>query len=697
MLTGDKHCVQALAVFIQHIVNNTLPAAVRELLTTSYVVSLKKPESDGRRPIAIGDMFVRLAARFALCQVSRAAQDAMRPSQFGAGQPDGATQIVQSVQHLLSTPCTTTLPLGRPLACLRIDIRNAFNAIDRAAVLKAVYDRPELACCWRTVAFGYGQPSKLLMQCDETVPDSEAYIESSMGVRQGDPLAAMLFSLAMHGVYSEASRMSSGGCYSYVDDSNIIGTVEECWRVWTRLPDLLKPLGLSVNLSKCDLTCFDLSAATEDVDQAALHAFQAANITINERWVRLLGCVIGLDDACIAEALQADSYFRADAVVALRRLPRMHRGSAMLLLRSLSGHVITNRLRAMPPAATLQHAAEYDRGVLRVAHSLIGITRAHGDRYDGQLQRSLRMGGFGLTSAVTLAPAAYIAGAEVAMRLSDAFATVWSGAEPVAPSCRQYLALDDCILRVTGMENVFWQQLAATDAASSGEVPAPVLPDSAHDFVRHFSTASPTVIQSAVVHRIQTLSFIASTKAAVDAGRSGLERLARMDALRQPGSADWLTVMPTEARLRLSDVHWRWAAQLRLGLQLPTLSDTCHGCNKTGLAPGDGWHLLSCSGATGRIKARHDEVVNILSRFARVIGAVSLTEPVDLDADSEKRPDLEIRLPKKTLLVDVQASSPWRVSGPIGCRPPIVSGTNIQSSGFFIVERAAATEPPSSV
>lgn len=100
VLAGDKDCVQALATFIEHIVNNTLPAAVRELLTTSYVVSLEKPESDGRRPIAIGDMFVRLAAHFALCLVSTAAQDAMRPSQFGAGQPDGATQIVQSVQHL---------------------------------------------------------------------------------------------------------------------------------------------------------------------------------------------------------------------------------------------------------------------------------------------------------------------------------------------------------------------------------------------------------------------------------------------------------------------------------------------------------------------------------------------------------------------------------------------------------------------
>ena len=62
-----------------------------------------------------------------------------------------------------------------------------------ASPWRAVYSRPELKGCWRTVAFGYGQPSRLLMQCGETVPDSEAFIESQMGVRQGDPLAAMLF------------------------------------------------------------------------------------------------------------------------------------------------------------------------------------------------------------------------------------------------------------------------------------------------------------------------------------------------------------------------------------------------------------------------------------------------------------------------------------------------------------------------
>src|ERR1700723_2550535 len=37
-----------------------------------------------------------------------------------------------------------------------------------------------------------GQPSLLLMRCDDSVPDSDAFIESQTGVRQGDPLAALL-------------------------------------------------------------------------------------------------------------------------------------------------------------------------------------------------------------------------------------------------------------------------------------------------------------------------------------------------------------------------------------------------------------------------------------------------------------------------------------------------------------------------
>ena len=439
-----------------HIVNdNALPATVRGLLTTSFVVSLEKPEGDGRRPIAIGDMFVRLAARFALHQVQQAARRAMQPHQFGAGQADGCTQIVQSIQHLLSAPCPATdASPPRPLACLRIDIKNAFNAIDRAPVLRAVYSNPELACCWRTVAFGYDQPSMLLMPCGAAVPDDEAVIESQMGVRQGDPLAAMLFSLAMHPVYAEAARMSRGGCYAYIDDSNILGTVEECWRVWTRLPDLLSSLALSVNITKCDLTCFQLDRATADADRTALCAFRQANFTINERSVRLLGCVVGADDSCIAEALRTDPYtsarresLRSGACPECTGEPHgcccvISTGRSSLTA-SAQCH-LRRRWRMLPPTMQASWRSPTLSWASRALMATATTLRWH---------EPLAMGGMGLTSAVTLAPAAYIAGAEVAMRLSPAFASVWSGHEPLSPTCRQHAAIDNCILRILETEN----------------------------------------------------------------------------------------------------------------------------------------------------------------------------------------------------------------------------------------------------
>jgi hypothetical protein len=309
----------------------------------------------------------------------------------------------------------------------------------------------------------------------------------------------------------------------------------------------------------------------------------------------------------------------------------------------------------MPPAATLKHATAYDRGVLSVAHSLIGITAVDG-RYDQELHTTLRMGGSGLTSAVTLAPAAYLAGAEVTLRLSPAFAEVWSEAQPLPPSSRQYAAIDDCILRINDTERPLWAQ-CSPDLLTAEEVPVSVVPETAAAFVHHFSTLPPTAIQHSITHRISTLSYIARVTAAVTAGDVGT--VARLRALRVSGASEWLTVLPTDPRLRLSDCHWQWAARLRLGIPVAPVADVCAGCSKPLPKPGDSWHALSCvAGSSRHMTARHDAVVMILSRLATMMGVVTLTEPADLSATDGKRPDVEFHLPEVPLLIDVTITHP---------------------------------------
>ena len=105
----------------------------------------------------------------------------------------------------------------------------------------------------------------------------------------------------------------------------------------------------------------------------------------------------------------------------------MRKQSTMLALQRLTGTVLTKKLRAMPPAATQRHAAEYDNKLMSTAHTIIRITAADGNQYDEQIRLSLSVVGFGLSSAEDIAPAAYFAGVENTIRMSPALAAVWNG------------------------------------------------------------------------------------------------------------------------------------------------------------------------------------------------------------------------------------------------------------------------------
>jgi hypothetical protein len=687
VLATDTYCVTALALIVQHIVNDALPATVRTILTTCCLVSLEKDDQGGRRPVAVGELLYRLAARYALSRVLHPAQKALRPHQFGMGEQDGCTQVVQSLQHLLTLPPaspppaptprhqfafsrsrpppTPYDPTPRPLACLSIDITNAFNSINRAVVLREAYANHDLAPCWRMLAFGYGQPSLLMMQCGDgsgatAITDDDAFIRSENGVRQGDPLAALLFSLAMHPVYARLAELLHAGCFAFMDDGHGVGYLEECWKVWQLLPDLLTPLGLRLNPAKCEVTCFHMEAVAQHAaDRGALVSFMAEGVKINDRCLRVLGCVVGANDECVAHELRDNPKFQVDQRVAFRRLPLMHKQTGMTALRCLTGAVLTNRLRAMTPASTAAHAAEYDACVLRAAHHLVGINAAQGDRYDEQLRRPLRIGGFGLISAVEIAPAAYLAGAACTLQSSPAFAPVWSGAADFNPAWPLYAAVADGIRRISETD----ARLAALCPLDKlAKVSASVLPTGAETFVqdiRALSTES-CLLQSALTHRISTLSHIARVTQVERRGTRGHAELARLKALTEKESSLWLRVLPTEKFLELPDVKWQWAAHLRLGMEVPMCEGASALCEHTQAASeGGGWHPLCCfTQSSADINRRHHAVVNRIAHFSRILHIIPRTEPADLDPEKECRPDIQLDLPDVTLLGDVTISHP---------------------------------------
>ena len=208
-----------------------------------------------------------------------------------------------------------------------------------------------------------------------------------------------------------------------------------------------------------------------------------------------------------------------------------------------------------------------------------------------------------------------------------------------------------------------------TQLSDPGKDPLPiksVLPDSADTFIAHYKAqADPGLIQSRLTQRHSTLISMAQVLQVKGSGRENQEQFARLQALLVPDAGLWLTTEPTHRKLTLTDRKWQWAAWLRLAMQVPADIQGCAGCGDKTAFINNAWHALSCIPLSSRaITDRHNEVLNRLADFCRLIYLSPHLEPAGLDKESEKRPDLQVALPDTTILADVTIIHPscktWR-------------------------------------
>ena len=618
----------------------------RQLLLASRLVALTKPSSDGYRPIAVGELFYRLAAIVAVKRVSSQAAALLTPHQYGFGVPSGAEKILHSVQHELTDST-------KRVAMLQLDITNAFNSCDRARLLRELYGLPGLQSMFRIADFAYSQPSALVLSgCDGLM------IDSVQGVRQGDPLSALLFCIYMRELLGQVSENTGVKIYGFFDDVSLLGTPQQLTAALDRLQPSLTAVSLQLNTAKSHFTYFhdSLTPLTATVRDT----LSANNIQLHHDSVAVVGAVVGRDNAAIRAGMRSilaaagnyDAFFRRV------QLDDMPMDSANMLLRQCLTPAMNYYLRCIAPACIEDEACRFDEQLMEVTMNKLGLDESErNEKSTIQLQRKLRDGGWGLTAAARTSPAAYL-GSLAACHTEPSFAP-YCGATPLPDSSQLHSWVDDGLKRI---------RQAAAGTAYQVDI-EPLLPVAAGTFFRYFSTADSSV-STTLQHSLNVKATQHTVEAAVERMREqskhGDKRpMAHHKAITAAGASGWKSVRLDEPLLRLADVEYTIAARLNLDLHpfpagvMATLPRHCPLCthSQTGapvLLRDDPWHWLTCAPLTrGELTRRHDAVVDAIARVARLVGAQVQTEVQGLDPHSLRRPDLQIVFPGRMLLVDV--------------------------------------------
>ena len=231
-----------LTVLCNEVLEGTAPGG--DFLRSSRLIALPKDSGAGIRPIAIGEVIYRVIAKTIVRHIFRS--NCLLPNQFGVNNKGGVEPIHQAVRMAMDGT------LGDDLKFLcSLDWRNAFNALLRRLIDVGVLQH--LPALYKAARWAYATPSDLILPCP-----SQEILSSSEGVRQGDPLSSLLFSLGVRPLLSALIDFL-GPDYTvlaYLDDWIILSKHGDAME---KVAEFLKSYDcpLQLNTDKCRECSFD--------------------------------------------------------------------------------------------------------------------------------------------------------------------------------------------------------------------------------------------------------------------------------------------------------------------------------------------------------------------------------------------------------------------------------------------------------
>ena len=297
--------ITALRLLADMIRQGTAPG--QELLCASRLIGFEKDDG-GIRPIAVGDLIYQVALKAILTTSFR--PEMLLPFQLGVNSPGGVEPIVYLLEDAISGPNK-----GNIQRLASLDLSNAFNNIGRRAIATAV--AKYAPTFYRAAKWAYNQPSIL-------VTHSGATLASAEGVRQGDPIAPLLFSLGIRPTLELLQRTlpPNTTITAYLDDIYIFGASSA--KILPQVAQVFRDSLVTLNPTKSS---------------------EASISALKTKGLKALGSFIGPLHARRA-FLQGKISALSSALDAIRDLPKQH---ALLLLKGSLHLLLRHLLRQLNP------------------------------------------------------------------------------------------------------------------------------------------------------------------------------------------------------------------------------------------------------------------------------------------------------------------------------------------------------------
>ena len=515
----------------------------------------------GARPIAMGETIRRWVTRAIVQQKSDELEAALAPCQYAVGVASGSEKLIAAVRTFLSAG-----EADERRVLLSLDAKNAFNTMSRQAILEGVNrlfpDLTQYFLQW------YGEPAELWFHHERGYT---CKVSSEEGVQQGDSGGPAWYACGLHGVLEKIRTALPGRLVVAFADNIYIGTAQDnVAHDFDVAETELASVRQALVREKCEVWGEHF---TKGMDRPA---DMPTDVCVRDEGLLVLGCPFGTSEFMerhFAKVLKKTQHL-------IDNLPQLEDPqSAEKLLRFCATPKFHYHLRtSLPFTRPLAEAAgKHSRALIQTACTLFSL----GDiqtKTVRQLKLPLTEGGFGLTDAGSIAPAAYFgAGAVV---LADVLArhegAAWMPAHGRA-----------------GLEAQPWVQAiqAAYDHLLTHYPPSPQsdpLPDVRSLMLRPVGGLQSKLTQR--IHKQESASLQAALDAMRDADGHPTTDGARLQSCKGPGASGWIQALPSSPATTISPDAFVWNVHFQLGLAKgPT---TCGACTKPCDPQGD--HMLKC-------------------------------------------------------------------------------------------------------